>query len=216
MAGENHSWDTRRMTGPRDGSRRSTIVSANGEARPHPGTNGDPRVLRGGRTTRDAQSTLASSPVFDLGTSRDTGYQQVYSPSDPDHSRMHHDTSQPNSKRSKRAKTLQPDHAIPSGPETFLISSHGSMMEFPGGIFGNKTLNTIFDEVSTLTSEHHLREIEFKLEDISKEEKVPRSSIIRRDTEGLFKMMIQRFRRFIEERKEAAGTELRVVLESKA
>ena len=169
------------------------------------------------------------TPTSGDNTSKNTKNQQVYSPSDPDHSPMHHDTSQPNSKRSKRAEIPQPNHAVTSGLGTYLMASDGFMMEFPGGILENKTLNTIFDEVSTLTSEHLLQKIEFKLEKTAKKEKKKeetskkwkkwknvRSSVIKRDTEGLFELMIQEFGECVEQLERAGKTKQRVVLISKA
>lgn len=109
------------------------------------------------------------------------------------------------------------------------MASDGFMMEFPGGILENKTLNTIFDEVSTLTSEHLLQKIEFKLEKTAKKEKKKeetskkwkkwknvRSSVIKRDTEGLFELMIQEFGECVEQLERAGKTKQRVVLISKA
>ncbi len=180
-------------------------------ARHHFRTNHDPGLHDRGYARRHAQSTLACSPTSDLGTLRSTDNQQVNSPGDSNDSRMHHSTYQPSSKHPKRAEGLQPDHAISSGQETFVVASSGTIKKFPGDIFENKYLNTIFDKVSTLIPENDLQKIHFKLE--TSEGKIVMDSLVERGEVGLFAMMIQRFRRCIEERSKEA---LRIVLEPHA
>ncbi len=162
--------------------------------RHHSCTNHDPRLHHHQYARRHAQSTLPLSPTSDLGASKNSDNQHVDSPSDSTDSRTHYSTF----------------HAISSGPETFVITPSGTIRKLPGDILEIKELNTIFDEVSTLIPENDFQRIYFKLE--TSEGEIVKDSLLERGEVGLFKLTIQRFRRCIEERKEA----LRIVLEPQA
>ena len=158
--------------------------SAAEKAHQHFRTNHDPRLHDRGYARRHAQSTILSSPTSDLGTSRNT----------------------------KQAESLRPEHALSSEQETFVIAS-GEIMKYPGRILETEELDTIFDEVSTLISGNDLQKIHFKLETSERKiVEVVMNSLVERGEMGCFRTTIQRFRRCIEESKEA----LRIVLEPHA
>ena len=83
--------------------------------------------------------------------------------------------------------------------------------KWPGGTLKDRTLKSIFDDVSSMFSEQTLQTIKFKLQTLKKENGM--ECVIERDDDGAYDLMMQKFNERVRERVGAGETRFKLVLE---
>ena len=115
---------------------------------------------------------------------------------------------------SKTAKAGFPTSTTRSEVDIFIVESSGprfSMKEWPGGSLRGRTLEFIFNEVTTAFPGQALQRIKFQLETLKMENAM--ECLIERDDDKIFGAMMQKFKKRIKERKEAGETKFKLYLE---
>ncbi|KAM0805607.1 hypothetical protein BDR22DRAFT_959170 [Usnea florida] len=115
---------------------------------------------------------------------------------------------------SKTAKAGFSTSTTRSEVDIFIVESSGprfSMKEWPGGSLGGRTLEAIFNEVTTVFPGQALQRIKFQLETMKMENAM--ECLIERDDDKIFGAMMQKFKKRIKERKEAGETKFKLYLE---
>ena len=147
-------------------------------------------------TTHYAHGTLHPSSTLDPGASRNVDDQQTHACDgtelgNSDRSQMRLSPSWPFSTPARaREDPLEP--AARSGVPTFVISSGGDIQHWPSAKLNKKKLNTIFDEVSAMTSTNEIQKIMFSLR--TGKVKDDLSYTIKRGDEAAFEAVMEEFK----------------------
>ena len=106
------------------------------------------------------------------------------------------------------ATTVRPEVGI------FIVESSGphiDIKEWPGGSLRDRTLESIFNEVTTTFPGQPLQRIKFQLETLKKENGL--ECFINRDDDKIFGVMLQKFKKRMKERKKLGEHKFNLYLE---
>lgn len=155
-----------------------------------------------------------------------TGSHDVVELSNSEPSAMPTPLSQPDSGPSAQKSNDQLGSAVKPSVEYLVVASWGAqtiIMDWPSGTLKDKNANTIFDEVSTMTTRNDIQTIGFRLETwkktpkkswkrTSKKEKGP-DFVIQRGHMAGFEVVRERLNGRMNERKKAGDARFRISLE---
>ena len=117
-------------------------------------------------------------------------------------------SNSPPSQANPSATTVRPEVGV------FIVECSGpriTIKEWSGPSLRDRTLKSIFDEITTTFPGQPLQRIKFQLETLKKENDM--ECLIERDGDKIFEVMLQKFRKRVNERKSAGETKFKLYLE---